>query len=50
MEQSHSLRLGADLVLRPCLATRHWDAPLRASAINESVTEAALLALDYRWS
>jgi GTP 3',8-cyclase len=49
MEQSHSLRLGADLALRPCLATRYWDSPLQMDAPDESVREAALLALDYRW-
>ncbi|WP_236719305.1 radical SAM protein [Wenjunlia vitaminophila] len=48
-EQSHSLRLGADLLLRPCLATRTWDAPLQRDHIDASVTEAALLALDYAW-
>lgn len=48
-EQSHSLRLGADLVLRPCLATRGWDMVLRENDIEASVLEAALLALDYRW-
>lgn len=48
-EQSHSLRLGSDLVLRPCLATRDWDAPFDASDAEGCVTEAALLALDYRW-
>lgn len=49
MEQSHSLRLGADLTLRPCLATRGWDSPLDRESLDESVTTAALLALDYRW-
>lgn len=49
MEQSHSLRLGADLTLRPCLATRGWDSSLDRESIDESVTQAALLALDYRW-
>lgn len=49
MEQSHSLRLGADMILRPCLATRIWDAPLNGQSIDENVTNAALLALDYRW-
>ncbi|EFL19351.1 radical SAM protein [Streptomyces sp. C] len=48
-EQSHSLRLGADLVLRPCLATRQWDAPLDPDDMDTSLTEAALLALDYQW-
>lgn len=49
-EQSHSLRLGADLMLRPCLATRHWDSQLHFDAdLDRMVTDAALLALDYRW-
>lgn len=48
-EQSHSLRLGADLMLRPCLATRSWDSPLDFNHLDNSITEAALLALDYRW-
>ncbi len=46
-EQSHSLRLGADLMLRPCLASRTWDIPLRLDAENEILSESALLALDY---
>jgi hypothetical protein len=50
-EQSHSLRLGADLVLRPCLATRDWDMPLDwpldAAALETAVREQAILALDY---
>jgi hypothetical protein len=48
-EQSHSLRLGADLMLRPCLATRGWDMPMNEAAIEDNILEAALLALDYRW-
>jgi GTP 3',8-cyclase len=48
-EQSHSLRLGADLQLRPCLATRDWDSHLEGSDIEESIRTAALLALDYIW-
>jgi GTP 3',8-cyclase len=47
MEQSHSLRLGADLILRPCLASRAWDIPFRVEPEYETLTEAALLALDY---
>lgn len=46
-EQSHSLRLGADLMLRPCLASRAWDIPLRLEPENETLSESALLALDY---
>lgn len=48
-EQSHSLRLGADLQLRPCLATRGWDSILSTGDPRSSIEEAALLALDYRW-
>lgn len=48
-EQSHSLRLGADLMLRPCLATRDWDARLDLTDPVASVREAAKLALDYTW-
>jgi GTP 3',8-cyclase len=48
-EQSHSLRLGADLMLRPCLATRDWDMQLRNTDVYGSIREAALLALDYQW-
>ena len=48
-EQSHSLRLGSDLALRPCLATRAWDSPLRLEDMEGSLREAALLSLDYRW-
>lgn len=47
-EQSHSLRLGVDGMLRPCLATRIWDVPLATdSGIEHSIREATLLALDY---
>jgi molybdenum cofactor biosynthesis enzyme MoaA len=49
MEQSHSLRLGADLTLRPCLATRQWDSSFAGASVEQNVREAALLALDYRW-
>ena len=48
-EQSHSLRLGADLILRPCLATRDWDMPMGESDLEDQIREATLLALDYRW-
>jgi molybdenum cofactor biosynthesis enzyme MoaA len=48
-EQSHSLRLGSDLMLRPCLATRAWDTPLDLPSVHSSVLESAKLALDYRW-
>ncbi len=46
-EQSHSLRLGADLVLRPCLASRAWDVPLQLDREDDVLLESALLALDY---
>lgn len=46
-EQSHSLRLGADRILRPCLATRAWDAQLRETDMMQQISEAALLALDF---
>lgn len=46
-EQSHSLRLGSDLVIRPCLATRAWDIRTDASRIEEDLRVGALLALDY---
>jgi molybdenum cofactor biosynthesis enzyme MoaA len=49
-EQSHSLRLGADHTLRPCLATRDWDIRVDDSQEMEGqIRRAALLALDYRW-
>ena len=48
-EQSHSLRLGADGILRPCLATRMWDGMLCEDAMQADITEAAALALDYTW-
>jgi len=47
-EQSHSLRLGADRMLRPCLATRAWDSVLEGS-FEPQIRNATLLALDYRW-
>lgn len=46
-EQSHSLRLGADKILRPCLATRQWDSVCRDEEIFNDMQEAAYLALDY---
>ena len=46
-EQSHSLRLGADLVLRPCLATRDWDSSFSVDDAEARIVEAAKLALDY---
>lgn len=50
LEQSHSLRLGADLQLRPCLATREWDSAFPPTGeATDAVRRAALLALDYRW-
>jgi len=46
-EQSRSLRLGADAVLRPCLASRKWDIPTTTSSIREDIRLATLLSLDY---
>jgi GTP 3',8-cyclase len=48
-EQSHSLRLGADLILRPCLASRAWDVKLTLGVMLNQIRRAALLALDYTW-
>ncbi len=49
-EKSHSLRLGSDNILRPCLASREWDIPLNAnSEFSENLRRATLLALDYEW-
>lgn len=46
-EQSHSLRLGADHILRPCLATRAWDSILTEVNMRKQIEDAALLALDF---
>jgi len=46
-EQSHSLRLGADNILRPCLATRTWDSLCSEEHILADIRDAALLAIDY---
>lgn len=46
-EQSRSLRLGVDGMLRPCLATRDWDRPFRLEEPVLSIREAAVLALDF---
>lgn len=46
-EQSRSLRLGVDGVLRPCLATREWDRPFNLEEPELSIREAAVLALDF---
>lgn len=48
-EQSRSLRMGADGVLRPCLATRKWDSETSGFDMNEKMAEAALLSIDYIW-
>jgi GTP 3',8-cyclase len=48
-EQSHSLRLGVDGVLRPCLATREWDLRTSQTDLSEMIEAATLLALDYVW-
>lgn len=46
-EQSHSLRLGSDRILRPCLATRSWDTLLTEESMIQQIEEAAVLAIDY---
>ena len=48
-ESSRSLRLGADKILRPCLATRHWDTQLTETNMPQQIRDAALLAIDYTW-
>jgi molybdenum cofactor biosynthesis enzyme MoaA len=48
-EQSHSLRLGADRVLRPCLATRKWDIDTADLNLHRAIELGTLLALDYIW-
>ena len=49
-EQSRSLRLGADRVLRPCLASRKWDiAFVHPDSLGQNLSEAALLSIDYTW-
>jgi GTP 3',8-cyclase len=48
-EQSHSLRLGADSVLRPCLATRRWDISITDENLRSGLKAASVLALDYAW-
>jgi cyclic pyranopterin phosphate synthase len=46
-EASRSLRLGADGVFRPCLASREWDFTTDARRAAADARAAALLALDY---
>jgi molybdenum cofactor biosynthesis enzyme MoaA len=46
-EQSRSLRLGVDEVLRPCLATRAWDLPPAHAPFGERVRAATLLSIDW---
>ncbi len=48
-EQSHSLRLGADRVFRPCLATRRWDLSADGPNLLQTMKVATLLAIDYTW-
>ena len=48
-EQSHSLRLGVDRVLHPCLATRKWDIKVTETGLCDEMERATLLALDYTW-
>jgi GTP 3',8-cyclase len=49
-EQSHSLRLGVDRILRPCLATRKWDIQTTEENLWLEMKAATLLALDYTWA
>ncbi len=46
-EQSRSLRLGVDEVLRPCLASRLWDIPLNGQSLEQRVWQASVLATDW---
>lgn len=46
-EQSHSLRLGADGILRPCLASREWDVRVNLNMIDDQIRNATILALDF---
>jgi cyclic pyranopterin phosphate synthase len=46
-ESSRSLRLGSDLVLRPCLATRAWDRPWHENGQDDALSESAYMALDW---
>lgn len=48
-ELSRSLRLGADRILRPCLATREWDVSVTEENVKAKMEESTLLALDYVW-
>ncbi len=47
LEQSHSLRLGADRVLRPCLVDRSWDIILEEGNMHQLLEYATILALDF---
>lgn len=46
-EGSRSLRVGVDTVLRPCLASRAWDISTKHGDLDEILTIASYLALDY---
>jgi molybdenum cofactor biosynthesis enzyme MoaA len=47
-EYSRSLRLGADHILRPCLATREWDSWLDLECdAEQQMVDATLLSVDY---
>ena len=46
-ESSRSLRLGSDLVLRPCLATRAWDRPWDKNVQDDAFSDSAYMALDW---
>jgi len=46
-EQSRSLRLGVDNILRPCLSSREWDIKISNNDLYGSLKTATALALDY---
>jgi len=46
-EQSRSLRLGVDEILRPCLASREWDIHPKDGSLVERMRAATLLAIDW---
>ena len=46
-ENSHSLRLGADKILRPCLASRMWDIQCDENDMKSTILKAAYFAIDY---
>lgn len=46
-ESSRSLRVGVDMMLRPCLASRFWDMPISRIDSREKLLMATLFALDF---